>query len=361
MPNTASSTLSGKESVSSSQASSTGDVSALTEPSDFQFDGTVAKNKKKKKTAVPKKKTVLTVYLSRRDPVPMPDELIPLEKKNVVEVAEQMMDDKVLMEVIIPAHIMSNFEKENRLRDTILKDAMARVDDYRESIISLCSVEYDKEVASRAAVTKLHSDVVKAVSHKDVWDTIKAEKFNTLKEAIDRIGQVYYIPFKRNSTHWLKKAKTLWEQKYMVTLLSPTNDKADSAFNKLGMKTIRDKVRGKVNKFLLETWNSKILIQNIDGSVAFHIPNTEIDKGEPITLYALIGAKKHFVNLKESLHQGCEGSEGSGFSAVQDYGRIHELREQVKIGQLRASEYNLLVKTVCLIDLFFFPLNLYSS
>ena len=175
---------SGSSITSQASTTATGEVSALTEPSAFQSSKGVAS--KKKTASIRKTKTVITVYLAPRDPIPMADELIPIGANDVVSVVKKMMKEQKLMEIIIPEHVMSNFKSQNRTSDNIFTDALARVEDYRDSIISLCAEEYDKEVASRASVQKLGSNVVRAVSPQDVWDVIKAEKFKDVFGIIER-------------------------------------------------------------------------------------------------------------------------------------------------------------------------------
>ena len=260
-----------------------------------------------------------------------------------------MMKDQKLMEIIIPEHVMSNFKSQNRTSDNIFTDALARVEDYRDSIISLCAEEYDKEVASRASVQKLGSNVVRAVSPQDVWDVIKAEKFKDVFGIIERIGQVYWIPFKRNPEVWLKKARTAWENKYMVKLLNPSNPKHDSSFYKVGLKAIRDRVRGRVNQFLFANWSTRLHLVQKKGCIPIPIPNLGVDKGHQITLHAVIEKKKKFEIQMGDLYQEHEGkSEGSECSDSHDANsRMLRYEKLLKHGDLTNQEYHVLMK-VCI-------------
>lgn len=348
---------SGSSITSQASSTATGEVSALTEPSAFKSKEVASK---KKTASTRKKKTVITVYVAPRDPVPMADELIPIRATDVVSVVKKMMKDQEFMEIIIPEHVMTSFKSQDRPSDTIFADALARVEDYRDSIISLCAIEYDKEVASRASVEKLGSNVVRAVSPQDVWDVIKEEKFKDVFGIIERIGQVYWIPFKKNPEVWLKKARTAWEKKYMVKLLNPSNPRHDSSFSKVGLKAIRDRIRGKVNQFLVANWSTRLHLVQKKGCVPITIPNLGVDKGLQIILHAEIAEKRNFEIQMGDLCQEHGGkSEGSECSGSQDAkSRMLRYEKLLNDGDLTKQEYHVLMKVCTYVLLFDFPLNL---
>lgn len=346
-----------------SHASTAGDgeMSDITDPSVFQRLG---KQTKKKDTIVKNNtESILTEYVSRNYRVDMPDRLIPFEKRDVKFVAREMMQHQSLMEVIIPEHIMKNFQMEEREPVEIYDDVTARVERYRSSLIALSSEAYDAEVSERAKVNKKGS-TVPAVSHCDVWESVKEEDFQDLRAFMLRVGNVFWVPYKQPDL-WLHKAKEAWQETFKVTLLPPErNPKSgrpvESNFDKLALKTIRQKLMTKMNDFILKRFpgTPKMSLKRMKGMVTYHIPI----ENRVVKLYAEISATQTAVPIQmtqTSLQMDDDKSEGSYSSSSastfsQDgIERLKQRYESGMLGDITHEEYQGLRRVSFVISLSF--------